>query len=61
MNGYRFEWHMSHRTLRTLARVNGDDASVLAQRDTEPQLSGRRLQAVVGLLEGGMGTGTSTR
>jgi len=55
MNGYRFEWHMGHKALQTLARVNdGDDASVLAQRDTEPQLSGRRLRAVDGLLEGGM-------
>jgi hypothetical protein len=26
-------------------------ANVLAQRDTEPQLSGRRLQAVDGVLE----------
>jgi len=34
--------------------MNGDDASDLAQRDTEPQLSGRRLQAVNGLLEGGI-------
>jgi len=31
--------------------IKVDDANVLAQRDTEPQLSGRRLQAVDGLLE----------
>lgn len=30
-----------------------DDANVLAQRDTEPQLSGRRLRAVNGVLEEG--------
>jgi hypothetical protein len=34
-----------------------DDAGVLAQRDTVPQLSGRRLLAVDGMLEVGYGRG----
>jgi hypothetical protein len=31
--------------------IEVDDANVLAQRDTEPQSSGHRLQAVDGVLE----------
>jgi len=34
-----------------------DDAGDLAQRGTEPQLSGRRLLAVDGMLEAGYGGG----